>query len=90
MGEFIITGDFNAPRGRETFAIFAEKFKDNIPLSYESSLDTKFHRSPEIRSGERKNMVDCLFSTPSYFITDVKLIEGVSDHKAIVAFLEKV
>lgn len=89
LGEFILVGDFNAPRGQEAFTLFAEKYKDNIPLSYTSSLDTGLHRSPEIRSGKFNNMVDGLFSTPQYSVINVQLKEGVSDHKAIVATIKK-
>ena len=90
LKEFIIVGDFNAPRGKETFQMFAEKYKDNIPLEYNSSLDLKLHRSLEIRSGERSNMVDGLFTTPEYKVIDCKLIDSVSDHKAVVANIERI
>ena len=34
-------------------------------------------------------MVDGLFSTPEYTVTDVRLVEGVSDHKAVVGYIGK-
>jgi len=34
-------------------------------------------------------MVDCLFSTPAYKASNVKLVDGVSDHMAIVAEIRK-
>ncbi|MCX6739145.1 MAG: endonuclease/exonuclease/phosphatase family protein [Candidatus Parcubacteria bacterium] len=78
----IFAGDFNAPRGKEIFDTLSENFKDNIPVEYITSLDQKFHRNPE----EVKNlMVDGLFSTPEYAVSDVFLQFGISDHAAIVA-----
>lgn len=88
--DLILCGDFNAPRGRETFAMFANKYKDNIPLEYDSTLDANLHKGPDVRSREALYVVDGLFSTPQYQITNVKLVEGVSDHKAIVANIAKV
>jgi len=88
--DLIICGDFNAPRGWKTFAMFADKYKDNIPLEYDSSLDTNLHKAPDIRTRKVTHMVDGLFSTPQYKVTNVKLVEGLSDHKAIVANIEKV
>jgi exonuclease III len=82
--EFILCGDMNAPRGNETFRRLAEKYKDNIPLEYQTSIDQKLHKVKGI-----KFMVDCLFTTPQYKALNVKLVDGVSDHMAIVALIEK-
>ncbi len=76
----ILCGDFNAPRGGEIFNKIALRYKDNIPLKYDSSIDPNLHRVKNL-----KLMVDGLFSTPDYLVENVELIEGVSDHKAIVA-----
>lgn len=78
--ELILCGDFNAPRGEEIFSRIASKYKDNIPSEYETSLDSKLHRAKGL-----KFMVDGLFSTPHYQIKNVRLVEGVSDHCAIIA-----
>ncbi len=83
--ELILCGDFNAPRGGEIFTALSTRFKDNIPPSYESSLDPKLHRA-----GHLKLMVDGLFTTPQYLITDAKLSESVSDHMAVTALISKV
>jgi mRNA deadenylase 3'-5' endonuclease subunit Ccr4 len=81
--EFILCGDFNAPRGGEIFEMLASKYKDNIPARYISSLDPKLHQLKDSKS----LMVDGLFTTPYYVATDVKLSEGVSDHKAVTAII---
>ncbi len=83
LGEFIFCGDMNAPRGKESFARFSKKFIDNIPSEYETSIDQNLHRVKGI-----KFMVDGLFTTPLYKSSNVKLVDGVSDHMAIVAEIE--
>jgi exonuclease III len=85
LGEFILCGDMNAPRGNETFRRFTEKYKDNIPLEYKTSIDQNLHRVKGIQF-----MVDCLFTTPSYTADGVKLVDGLSDHMAIVAEISKI
>jgi exonuclease III len=80
IGEFVLCGDMNAPRGNETFSRFAKTYKDNIPLEYKTSLDQNLHRVKGLQY-----MVDSLFTTPGYKAENVKLVDGVSDHMAIVA-----
>jgi len=84
LGEFIFCGDTNAPRGREAFDRIARELKDNIPLQYKTSLDKKIHRAKDIDF-----MVDCLFTTPKYIASAVDLKDGVSDHMAVVAEINK-
>ncbi len=81
--EFILAGDFNAPRGRKTFNQLASRYQDNVPQAIASTLDPQLHRT------NRKLVVDGLFTTPEYKAKNVKIISGVSDHKAIVADIEK-
>lgn len=84
LDEVVFCGDFNAPRGNQTFSEIAKKYKDNIPLSYKTSIDQDLHRVKNIQF-----MVDGLFTTPLYIARDVKLVDGVSDHMAIVATITK-
>ena len=86
LGGFILVGDLNAPRGKEAFSMIAEKFKDNIPEEYDSSLDDEIHRL----KGSKSLMVDGLFSTKEYLLSNVKLMSGVSDHRAVVANIAKI
>ncbi len=83
-GEFVLTGDFNAPRGGEIFGKIAEHYKDNIPREYTSSLDPDLHRVKGLEL-----MVDGIFSTPAYTVSEVELISGVSDHKAVLATVSR-
>lgn len=78
--DFVLSGDFNAPRGREIFSAIASRYKDNIPARYETSIDKRLHRA-----GDLQLMVDGLFSTPQYTISSARLNFGVSDHAAITA-----
>lgn len=83
--EFVLTGDFNAPRGRETFDTLARKYKDNIPAHYTTSIDGDLHRA-----GQLSLMVDGLFTTRAYSATDVYLQDGISDHLGVSATINKV
>jgi endonuclease/exonuclease/phosphatase family metal-dependent hydrolase len=84
LPDFILTGDFNAPRGRATWDTLAAKYKDNIPARYTSSID------PSHRAGESPYVVDGIFTTPEYEARNVELHEGISDHKAVTATVVKV
>ncbi len=89
-GEFILTGDLNAPRGGEIFSILAEKYKDNVPKEYTTSIDINFHYAAITDPvGLSAKMVDGLFTTNTYTASDVRLQFGVSDHAAIVATISK-
>ena len=88
--EIVFAGDFNAPRGGEIFSALASRWTDNIPPLYETSIDVNLHRAGKTKPHELKDkMVDGLFTTPAYFASDVKLVSGVSDHCAIVAYITK-
>ncbi|MEK7106816.1 MAG: endonuclease/exonuclease/phosphatase family protein [Patescibacteria group bacterium] len=82
--EIVFTGDFNAPRGGEIFSMLADKYKDNVPAHYTASIDGNFHRA-----GHLNFMVDGLFSTPAYKVSDAKMVSGLSDHCALVATVSK-
>lgn len=88
--DFILTGDFNAPRGGEIFAELSSRYKDNVPACYQTSIDVNLHRAGKVRPHELSDkMVDGLFTTPAYTATNVELVFGVSDHAAIVADISK-
>jgi endonuclease/exonuclease/phosphatase family metal-dependent hydrolase len=76
----ILCGDFNAPRGMEIFTRLAAQWTDNIPPTYATSVDPVLHRA-----GPLQLMVDGVFSTDDYSVSDVTLHQDVSDHCAITA-----
>jgi hypothetical protein len=84
LGEFVLCGDFNFPRGSELFTIMSDRFKDNIPTRYTTSIDPTFHRA-----GALELMVDGLFSTPGCCVSNVELHSGVSDHCAITGLVSR-
>lgn len=79
----LLCGDFNAPRGRTTWAKLAEAFVDNIPAHYTTSLDGELHRA-----GPLPYMVDGAFSKGNLQVNHVQLHTGVSDHCAITGEVE--
>ncbi len=82
--ELVLCGDFNAPRGREIFTKLAEHYTDNLPADVESTLDPKLHRKPGLQLA-----VDSIFSTKHYRVSDVQVIDGVSDHKALIGTISR-
>jgi endonuclease/exonuclease/phosphatase family metal-dependent hydrolase len=80
----VLCGDFNAPRGREIFGRLAAQWTDHIPPTYMTSIDPVLHRA-----GPLQLMVDGVFSTQDYSVSEVRLHPGVSDHCAITAVIGK-
>lgn len=96
LGEFVLCGDFNAPRGGEMFAELSKDYRDNIPPQYVWSLDLSIHRAGNgslqehaRQAGLEGFMVDGLFTTSRYEARDVALVGGVSDHMAVTADIQK-
>ncbi len=83
-GDIVFCGDLNAPRGGEIFKKLSEHFTDNVPPQYNSSLDKELHRVKNL-----EHMVDCMFSTDGYVVSDVKMLSGLSDHCALTATIAK-
>lgn len=83
-GEIVFSGDFNTPRGREIFSEITSHYNDNVPPEYTDSIDNELHRNKDV-----KLMVDGLFSTPKYEVSDVKMVCGLSDHCALTANVSK-
>lgn len=78
--ELLLCGDFNAPRGGEIFALFTQRFADNIPPDVVTTIDSSRHYS-----GKQIDLVvDNIFSTSHYKVDSVRVIAGVSDHYAVV------
>lgn len=85
--DYVLCGDFNAPRGREMFAQFTDRLGliDHLPPDISSTIDGNFHRA-----GDLNLAVDTIFATPHYRVSQVQVIDGVSDHKALVARINRV
>jgi endonuclease/exonuclease/phosphatase family metal-dependent hydrolase len=83
--EIVFSGDLNAPRGKEIFETIAKEYHDNIPKDLVTSIDQELHRVKGIML-----MVDSLFSTPGYEVSNVRTTFGVSDHCAIAADIKNI
>lgn len=77
---FVLAGDFNAPRGKEIYTELSRLYKDNIPAGVTSTIDPLLHKVKNLQ-----HVVDGIFSTTQYIVTNVQVIDGISDHKAITA-----
>lgn len=77
----ILVGDLNAPRGRGMWEKFSALYdRDNIPSDIDTTTDPEFHRFSDLR-----HVVDCLFTDSKYTVTSVRIVSGLSDHKAVAA-----
>lgn len=78
--KLILCGDFNAPRGKKIFSLFSSRYTDNVPSEVLTTIDNSFHYS-----GKQLNLVvDTIFTSTNYIVSNVRVICGVSDHCAIV------
>ena len=77
---FILCGDFNAPRGKAIFQKLVKTYTDNIPKKISSTIDPVLHRE-----GNLDFVVDGLFTTSHFHVKNIRIIEGLSDHKGIYA-----
>lgn len=85
FGVHILTGDLNSPRGYGNWEQFVEYYgQDNIPADVVSTIDPELHRVKNLEL-----VVDGIFAKAPYVVRDVRLVPGLSDHKAIVAQIEK-
>lgn len=79
----VFCGDFNAPRGREIFSQLADAYTDWLPPAVTTTLDPELHKVKRLQL-----VVDSIFSTPHYEVRDVRVVDGVSDHCAIVGMVQ--
>ena len=68
------------------FARFTDELHlvDHLPATVTTTLDAKFHYA-----GALELVVDTIFATPEYSVDDVKVLEGISDHKGILATIAR-
>ena len=80
--DYVLCGDFNAPRGGALFSLFADELRliDHLPASVTTTIDPQFHRA-----GALELVVDTIFSTRDYAVNELEVVEGISDHKGILA-----
>jgi hypothetical protein len=79
----IFTSDLNNPRGDFIYDALAHELVDQIPKDINSSIDPKLHRVKKL-----KLMVDTVMASEGINNTEVKVIEGISDHKGFLMNFE--
>lgn len=85
LGAHILAGDLNSPRGRGSWEQFVDYYgKDNISADVISTIDPELHRRKGLEL-----VVDGIFAKSPYTVSNVRVVTGLSDHKAIVAQIEK-
>lgn len=86
--EIILCGDLNSPRDGEPENVFntlARRYSDNIPADVTTSIDGELHKA-----GHLTMMVDSLFTSDAYRAKEVRVVDGISDHKGVVGIIERV
>ncbi|MFA6814354.1 MAG: endonuclease/exonuclease/phosphatase family protein [Candidatus Pacebacteria bacterium] len=83
--EIIFCGDLNTPRGGQIYDQLAKMYKDNIPSKIDTTIDKDIHKSGK----DIRLVTDALFTSPNYQVKKVRVVGGVSDHKAVVAEIKK-
>jgi len=86
VGECVLTGDFNAPRGNEIHTRLIKRFTDNTPPRTITTLDKNIHRIKTIPDF----VVDYIFTSKDYLAKNVKVVNHVSDHMAVVANINRI
>jgi endonuclease/exonuclease/phosphatase family metal-dependent hydrolase len=83
--DIIFCGDLNAPRGMEIYDTLAQHYRAAIPPEMKGTIDLNLHRNGRKDPEGLTVVIDGLFTTPHYEVSNLKLIDGVSDHMAIGA-----
>ncbi len=88
----ILCGDFNLSRKHShLYQELTKHYTDQIPSEFTSSLDREFHRTgsdPEKEFLFTESMVDYIFTKDPHTAYDVRLEFGLSDHAAIISYLD--
>lgn len=79
----IFTADLNTPRGSFIYDDLAHLLVDWVPQNLNTTLDSKNHRVKELNL-----VVDTIMTSQDFDLINFEVIEGVSDHKALLATLE--
>jgi endonuclease/exonuclease/phosphatase family metal-dependent hydrolase len=88
VGEVVLCGDFNAVQGEKVYVEMAKNFTDNLPQDVSSTIDPVLHRVNKDNHGKLALVVDYIFSTPKYRVSEVKVESRVSDHCALVCSVD--
>lgn len=84
LPSFVLAGDLNADRTSLVYKELSSRYLDHLPRDLKTTLDPVLFRKPEL-----KLVVDHLFSTPDYKMSNVQVLTGLSDHCGIKALIAK-
>lgn len=79
----VFTADLNNPRGEYIYDTIAHELIDIVPLSISSTIDPQLHRNGH----DLKLTVDTIMTSSDISVNNFEVIEGVSDHKCLIASL---
>ncbi len=79
----IFTADLNNARGEYVYDTIANELVDIVPQSVLSTIDPKLHRHRGL-----KLVVDTIMISPNISVKSFTMIQGVSDHQALIASLK--
>lgn len=82
--DFVLCGDFNSPRGGEIYNRLTTWLTDHLPPEIKTTIDKNWHRA-----GDLQFVVDYMFSTKAYSVSDIKAHGNVSDHLALTGIVTK-
>lgn len=82
--DIIFCADLNSARGLPIYDYFAGILNDNVPKDVTTTIDGALHRAGHIYL-----VVDSIFTSNHYDVSDISLIDGVSDHLALLANIVK-
>lgn len=89
--DLVLSGDLNSPRrsnAEEQASVFntlASTYTDNIPAEVVTTIDNNLHKANE----RIELVVDCLFSSDAYQVTNAQVLDGVSDHMLVTGEIRK-
>lgn len=82
--DLVLTGDFNSPRGQIIFDSIARMYRDNIPSDIETTNDVTVRPEATWRL-----VIDGFFTSRHYRAENVRMVQGLSDHKGILGEVQK-
>ena len=83
--DLVLTGDFNSPRGHPIFDSIAQRYRDNIPVDVDTTNDAGVRPEAAWRL-----VIDGFFTSGHYRVPNLRMVQGLSDHKGILAEVQKV
>lgn len=79
FSKIVFCGDFNAPRGTEIFSTLETYYTDTLPKTVQTTIDLQLHYAAPLYL-----VVDTIFATPHYKVSQVHTLSSVSDHIGVV------